>query len=168
MLEDKEKYQKQADEKAKKLFESQDTFDEFISFTLNNFGYRYFDKDPDENAVEMSAPLTYFIRQETVPLKWGLMNKDPKIKNASKELALAHPPKEGGALCQELEVRLEHRDANRSGVATFSARLYWNYPTFTIEAGKYFEKTYEFAYEDALHLRNKMAKHLEEICELFA
>lgn len=166
MLEEKEKYQKQADDKAKKLFESSDTFDEFIAFTLNNFGHRYFEKE--EHAVEKSDDLTYFIRNEQVHIKWGLMNKLAAIKNGSKELAVKHPPKDGGTLCQELEVRLEHKDSNRPGVAHLSARVYWNYPDFTLQHGQFHAQTYDFSYEDVLHLRNKLAKHLEEICELFS
>lgn len=167
MLEEKEKFQKLADEKALKSFESQDKFDEFIVFTLNNFGYRFFDKEESEQAVEKSDPLTYFIRTENIELKWGLMHKNAEIKQGSKDLAVKHPPKSGGHLCHELEVRLEHKDPERSGKALMNARVYWNYPSFSKERGQFFEKQEVFLYEDALHLRNKMAKYLDELCELF-
>lgn len=168
MLEEKEKFQKIADEKALKSFESQDKFDEFIVFTLNNFGYRFFDKEQSEQAVEKSDALTYFIRTEEVELKWGLMHKDLQIKQAVKDLAVKHPPKSGGRLCHELEVKLEHKDPERAGKAVMSARVYWNYPTFAKESGCFQEKQEVFLYEDALHLRNKMAKYLDELCELFS
>lgn len=162
--EEKEKLQKQAEQKAQERFQSQDFFDQFIHYTLNNFSYRYFDT-PTPPCEQIDA-LTYRVRQRDVPVKIGLTSQHTTLKEGTKEMVKKHSPRDGASLIYEMRVRLEHKDPEKPGQAHLACFISWDYPEHSLETNCV-KKEFLYEYDEAIELRNKLAYHLEALCELF-
>lgn len=161
---EKEVLQKQAEEKAQERFQSRDVFDEFIQYTLDNFSYRYF-MDPPPKTEQIDA-LTYRVRQDNVPVKEGLTSQYSKIKEGTKELVKKHSPRNGASLACEIRVRLEHKDPDKPGEAHLACIVSWDYPEHSLEVNC-FKNEFLYEYDEAIELRNKLAYHLENLCDIF-
>lgn len=163
--EEKEVLQKQAEQKAQQRFQSGDFFDDFIHHTLNNFSYRYFTDDPAPESEQIDA-LTYRVCQNNIPVKEGLTSRNPKIKEGTKELVKNHSPREGASLLYEIRIKLEHKLPEKPGVAHLACIISWDYPEHGLEENC-LKNEFIYEYDEAIELRNKLAYHLENLCEIF-
>lgn len=162
---EKEKLQKKAELNVQERFESKDFFDSFIHHTLDNFSYRYFAGQPSPTTEQLDS-LTYRVQQKSVPVKEGLTSLRSDIKQGTKEMVKKHSPREGACLAYAISVELEHKDPNTPGKAHLACTVSWDYPEHGLK--KNCAKTeFLYEYDEAIELRNKLAFHLESLCELF-
>jgi|GEM_PF-3834094 hypothetical protein len=162
---DKEKLQKQAEQEVQERFQSSDFFDDFILYTLNNFSHRYFASTPAPKSEQIDA-LTYRVQQREVPVKEGLTSQNTKIKQGTKEMVKKYSPRDGASLLYEMRVGLEHKDPQKPGVAYLTCIVSWDHPEHGLKQNC-FKNEFLYEYSEAIELRNKLAYHLENLCEIF-
>ena len=162
---EKEKLQKQAEQEAQQRFQSGDFFDDFILYTLNNFSYRYFATTPTPKSEKIDD-LTYRVRQSEVPVKEGLTSQHTKIKQGTKEMVKKHSPRDGASLLYEIRVSLEHKNPQGPGAIHLACNVSWDYPEHGLERNRV-RSEFLYEYSEVIELRNKLAYHLEYLCEIF-
>lgn len=141
-----------------------DYFDRYILETLNSFAYRYFE---EPLAAEIVSANLLRVSSLEKGIKEAIKNKNPLLRAGITELVKRVSKAEGPTILRELRVHLIERDQAKGGQCLVSSRISFGHPDHDFQKGTFVEKESRFNFEDDLHLRNTLARHLEEVCELF-
>ena len=165
-VENKEKLTIEMQEKAKKLYENHDALDEFFFYTLNNFSYRYFDTPSAKGESAYKTGQTYVVTSLETSLVEALRCQNKESKKQLIEFAKNCNIKENPCVQSILSSTLSNF-TGASGDIVVTAELNWDFPTFSSNENKKIVKRVKHSFEDILELRNKYAKYLEDVCEIF-
>ena len=123
--------------------------------TLETFGHRYFD-----HPSTVASPRYGVISVEAVEIGIKDAIKNPAIKSQLLELIKTLGKDEKPKIIRSLEVDLNNYDR---GVVACQATISFGYP----EADQTVCKKQNLEFAEALEYRNRLARVLEEVCELF-
>lgn len=140
-----------------------DYFNVYILDTLNSFAFRYFDgaRDP-----EMITATQLRVTALEKGIKEAIQIKNSELRAGIGELVKRVSKAEGPTIMRELKVNVISH-ALKKGEAVVTARISFGHPDHDFSPGTYVEKSSQLLFEDDLHFRNTLARHLEEVCELF-
>ena len=141
-----------------------DFFNHYILETLDNFAYRYFDEP--KKAEQVTGRLMRVIALEK-GIKEAIKLKNPELRAGISELVKRVSKIEGPTILREIRVNVLQRDSQHKGQCNVSGRISFGHPEHDFSIGTYVEKLSILEFEDDLHFRNTLARHLEEVCELF-
>lgn len=141
-----------------------DFFENYLLETLNSFAYRYFS---DATAAEKVSASTFRVRAIEQGIKEAVKNPDQKLRAGILELVKRISKAEGPTILNELKIDLLERDPKAGGKCQVSARISFNHPEHNFSKGSFVEKVSLFSFPDDYHLRNTLARHLEEVSALF-
>tara|TARA_R110002049_G_scaffold67450_1_gene175179 strand:- start:401 stop:889 length:489 start_codon:yes stop_codon:yes gene_type:complete len=155
----KEELQKEVNDKVRDSFKSDDSLDELVRFTLENFSYRYLETKNQKNLKpEMIADNTWKIESSESELIEALKAVNPETKSKLIEQAKLHAKKDGAEVCNKIQIQLFDNKVQCNCFVEWKAED----KTVAINSAQS-----SLQFEDALELRNKLAKILEEACEIF-
>ena len=143
----------------------QDFFNAYILDTLDSFAYRYFD---GPKKAEQLAPNVFRVTALENGIKEAIKIKNTELRTGISELVKKVSKAEGPTILREMRVDIIQRDNNRGGVCNISARISFGHPEHEFRTGTYVEKLSVLKFDDDIHLRNAIAKHLEAVSELFS
>lgn len=155
----KEELQKEIDEKVRASFQGDGTLEELVCFTLENFSYRYLEtKNLKDLKPSLISSHTWRIEGRESDLVEALKVTNPQTKKKLIDEAKSHAKKDGATVTNWMEIQLDSNKVKcRAGVE-------WKADSSQIIINT---KEASLAYDDVLELRNKLAKILEEVCEVF-
>lgn len=136
-----------------------DFLNQYILTTLNGFAYRYFDNPMNAEMLTSEILRVTAIEQG---IKEAIKIKNPELRAGISELVKRVSKAEGPTIMREIRV------TKKPGQVLVSARISFGHPEHQFLAGTFIEKTSACHYEDELSLRNTLARHLEEVCEIFS
>lgn len=142
---------------------SQDYLRNYILETLASFAYRYFD---EASKTESITPNVLRVTAIEKGIKEAIKLKNPELRAGISELVKRVSKDQGPTILREIRVNLEPQSAH-GGHCLVSAKISFGHPEHDFKQGSFVEKSDKFSFEDELHLRNILAKHLETVCELF-
>ncbi len=140
-----------------------DYFNVYILDTLNSFAFRYFDH-ADE--AEMVAPNLLRVSALEKGIKEAILIKNAELRAGIGELVKRVSKAEGPTIRRELRVNIIYHSPIK-GEALITARISFGHPAHDFLPGTYVEKSSQLLFVDDLQFRNTLARHLEEVCELF-
>lgn len=143
----------------------QDFFNAYILDTLDSFAYRYLD---EPNKAELLAPNVMRVTALENGIKEAVKIKNAELRAGISVLAKKVSKAESLTIMRELRVDVTQRDNRHAGICNTSARISFGHPKHEFGAGTFVEKLSAFKFDDDLHLRNELLKHLEAVCELFS
>lgn len=153
-------------EKMQKNFCDSTSVIDFITFTMDNFYYRYIETARDQNLKTM--PLGENIigaSAKEYSFREALKVSDTNAKQGITKLAKTIPMKENPHIIYRLECQLKEVEVNK-GSLLLKAIINWDYPHF-VDQKKKVEKEKLFTYQELQELRKNFPLALEEICEIF-
>lgn len=155
----KEELQKEIDEKVRASFQGDGTLEELVRFTLENFSYRYLEtKNLKDLKPSLIANNSWRIEGRESDLVEALKATNPQTKKKLIDEAKNHARKDGATVTNWMEIQLDGNKVKcRAGVE-------WKADASPISINA---KESSMVYEDVLELRNKLAKLLEDVCEVF-
>lgn len=137
----------------------------YILHTLNNFAYRYFDNAKES---EMLTPEIFRVQAVEKGIKEAIKIKSDILRAGLGELVKQFSKEAGPTVVRELSVAMPKGFHDRHlGEAIILARISWGHPEHTFHPGSFIEKRSVLTYNDELQFRNTLARHLEEVAELF-
>lgn len=147
------------------LIAQKDFFNIYILETLGNFSYRYFE---DAQKPEMLGDKIARVIAIEKGIKEAIKIKNQAIRAGISELVKRVSKAEGPTIARELRINTVERSGTKGGTCNITARISFAHPNHDFASDKlYVEKASIFKFEDDLHFRNNLAKHLEVVCELF-
>jgi hypothetical protein len=159
---DKASLQKEMDDKARALMASGDSFDGVIKHFLDGFAYRYIETPLSQNIQTMQeGENVYFVESRDDRMVEVLKVSNRELKDKLIAFAKSHPPKDKATVAYKVEV-IRHNDK-----LVCRASVNWDFPKHSFNSDTTFTKESVLDYDDLLIVRNKLALHLEEVCELF-
>ena len=155
----KDELQAKADAKARASVASDTGLDELMHFTLNNFSYRYLESK-NTKSISITTPKENCWRAEgqESELIEALKAQNPTTKQALIQRAKIHAKKDGATVYPWIEITVNDQ------VAICCAGIDWE---SNGERDTVVESTERLNFEDVLHLRNRLAKVLEDVCGVF-
>ena len=142
-----------------------------LTFTLDNFAYRYIETSTHSNIHSQKVSGNHFfvesVNSEVMSI---LKTKDPKAKKALIELAKKFSSTKGEGLQVQYQIHCQFLELNsdNTGELECYSIVNWNSANgFKLENDLYSKKAVRFKFSDPLVLRNKLALLLEEVCEVF-
>ncbi len=158
-LYNKEELQKEINDKVRESFKSDDSLGELVIFTLENFSYRYLEtKNQKSLKPKMIADHTWIVESYESELTEALKASNPQTKAKLIELAKLHAKKDGAEVCNKIQIMLFDNKVE------CLCSVNWKTENQIVLVQE-FKSSLQF--EDVLELRNKLAKVLEEACEIF-
>lgn len=155
----KDELQAQVNDKARASVQGDAGLDELVRFTLDNFAYRYLEsknsKDLKSKAIESHKWRVEGFESELIE---ALKAQNEETKKLLIEKAKLHAKKDGAAVYPWLEISVNDQ------VAICSAGVDWESDGHRQNLVKSQER---LKFEDALELRNRLAKVLETACGVF-
>lgn len=145
-------------------FGHQDFFNRYILDTLDSFGYRYLDRPQKAELLTLNMMRVVALEEG---IKEAIKIKNPELRAGIGELVKRVSKAQGPTIQREIRVNIIERDPARGGVCQVWARISFGHPEHDYRAGTYVEKLSTLNFEDDLHFRNALAKHLEIVSELF-
>lgn len=149
-------------EEVNSLLHQKDYLDNYILETLNNFSYRYMDEAKKSEKINHNKFRVLALEKG---IKEAIKIKNESLRAGLGELARNVSKAEGPTVAREIRVVLEKN--GNSGDVNVSARISWGHPSHEFTHGTFVEKKSKYHFEDELHLRNTLARYLDEVCELF-
>jgi hypothetical protein len=149
-------------EEVNSLLHQKEYMDNYILEILNNFSFRYMD---EANQSEKINQNTLRVLSLEKGIKEAFKIKNENLRAGLGELARNVSKAEGPTVAREIRVVLQKY--GNSGDVDVSARISWGHPKHEFTLGTFVEKKTKYHFEDELHLRNTLARYLEEVCELF-
>lgn len=143
----------------------QDFFHHYILETLDSFAYRYFESPAK---AEAHANSVFSVSALELGIKDAIKIKNPALREGIGELVKRVSKAEGPTIKRELRVQLLEKNSQKGGKCRVSARISFGHPEHSFLPGTFVEKSSDLLFEDDIHLRNALAKSLEEVCELFS
>ncbi len=155
----KEELQKEIDEKIRASFQGDGTLEELVCFTLENFSYRYLEtKNLKDLKPSLISNNTWRIEAVESDLVEALKATNPQTKMKLIGEAKSHAKKDGATVTNWMEIQLDSNKLKcRAGVE-------WKTDSLNVKINN---KESSLTFDDVLELRNKLAKILEEVCEVF-
>lgn len=141
-----------------------DTFNHYVIETLNSFAYRYFE---GARPAEELSPTELRVLAVENGIKEAIKIKNESLRKGIGELVKKVTKEEGPTIARELRVQILKREPGRGGNAHVLSRISWGHPDHSFVPGSFVEKMSVLKFEDDIFFRNHLAKHLEEVCELF-
>ncbi|MGZ3788789.1 MAG: hypothetical protein ACXVLQ_09715 [Bacteriovorax sp.] len=141
-----------------------DQFNHYILQTLDGFAYRYFESPSKARALSNEVMRVMAIE---AGIKEAIKIKNPDLRKGIGELVKRVSREEGPTIARELRVHILSRVPGHGGNCHVMARVSFGHPEHNFEKGTYVEKMSVLHFEDDIHFRNNLAKHLETVCELF-
>ncbi len=141
-----------------------DQFNHYILETLNSFAYRYFE-NPDP--AEALTPTEMRVIALEKGIKEAIKIKNQELRAGIGELVKRVSKEEGPTIARELRVQILKRDPGRGGNCHVLARVSFGHPVHDFRPGSFVEKMSVLHFDDDIHFRNNLARHLEVACELF-
>lgn len=155
----KAELQAEVNEKARASVADDAGLDELMRFTLDNFAYRYLEtKNTQGLKSQAISRATWRVEGQESELIEALKAQNEKTKQALIAKAKAHAKKDGATVYPWIEIEV------KDSLALCRAGVDWESDGARETIAKS-ETRLEF--EDGLHLRNKIAKSLEEACGVF-
>lgn len=145
--------------------------DSLITFTLDNFAYRYLETELSKNIqTEFNGKDIYTVTSiEGNPLN-ALKLNDPRAKKGSIDLAKRFSATKGVGLRVRLQLGCDTSKVSSSGSGSIKcfASINWNMDS-EFKSDPEFEsiKSIDYKFSDPLVLRNKLALLLEDVCSIF-
>ncbi len=140
-----------------------DYFNVYILDTLNSFAFRYFDAAQEATMV---TPSVLRVTALEKGIKDAIQIKNQDLRAGIGELVKRVSKADGPTIMRELRVNiLSH--SPKKGEALITARISFGHPEHEFSPGTYVEKSSQLLFVDDLQFRNTLARHLEEVCELF-
>lgn len=162
---DKDSLQKEMDEKARALMASADSFDGIIKHFLDGFAYRYIETPMVKNIQTIKLDEnTYCVESRDDRLVEVLKVSNRELKDKLITFAKSHPPQ---ASEQSPTVGYRIQVTRFPQKLVCAAIVDWEFPAHSFETNATFIKESTLDYDDLLIVRNKLALHLEEVCEIF-
>ncbi len=146
------------------VLKNSDYIDHYILETLSNFAYRFFE---NPNKPEIIIDGTYRVCALEKGIKEAIKIRNPQLRLGIGELVKKVSKEQGPTILRELRVRMIGMNPQHKGSCEISSRISFGHPDHHFDAGSFVDRNYILNFEDELHLRNVLAKHLEEVCELF-
>lgn len=144
---------------------SKDFLSQYVFETLKNFSHRYFE---EANSPEIISDKIIRVVAFEKGIKEAIKIKNQALRFGIGELVKRVSREEGPTIARELRVNIVERNSSRGGICNVTARISFDHPNHDFSSDKlYVEKLSVLKFEDDLHFRNKLAKHLEDVCELF-
>ncbi|GEM_PF-1062588 len=145
--------------------------DHLISFTLDNFAYRYLETSSTKNIVtQFNGKNLYTVTSfEEDPMS-ALKISDSNAKKGVIGLAKKFSSTKGVGLRVRYQISCDISDvsSNGSGSIVLAASINWNMDNdFISDKEMESVKSISFEFSDPLVLRNKLAALLEDICLIF-
>ena len=141
----------------------QDFLNSYILETLESFGFRFFDEP--QSPIQINQNTTIITSTEK-GIKEAIKNKNPLLRAGISELVKRVSREQGPTILRQISV-IVLRDGKQQGTCQAVARISFGHPAHDFSKGSFLEKISEFKFEDEIHFRNTLAKHLELACELF-
>lgn len=141
-----------------------DQFNHYILETLNNFAYRYFDEPKNAECLTNDVMRVFAVEKG---IKEAIRIKNPELRAGIGELVKRVSKEQGPTIGRELRVHILNREVGRGGICHISARVSFGHPEHNFTPGSFVEKMSVLKFDDDIHFRNNLAKHLEIVCELF-
>ncbi|MCB9063014.1 MAG: hypothetical protein H6622_15940 [Halobacteriovoraceae bacterium] len=141
-------------------------FQEYISFLLMNYAYRYFDSENETEIKLIKENGFYFAKYSET--KWSkilkLSNSDilPILKQAAKK----NPKGVGTKVVYSIFIQ-DCEISEKQGEIDFGISWNWNNPSFDSNSENEFVKMHNFEYSDRVYFRNKFPKALDDLCSQF-
>lgn len=155
----KDELKKEIDAKVRASFQGDESLQELICFTLENFSYRYLEsKNAKDLKAFLSSDSRWKIEASESDLLEALKVTNPQTKKKLIEEAKNHAKKDGAMVLSWIEIEL-----NANKVECFSG-VEWKSDSKIININS---KRSTLEFDDVLELRNKLAKVLEQVCEVF-
>jgi hypothetical protein len=161
---------KEQEDKARAELE-ESGLDHLITFTLENFAYRYLETDCTRNIKAVfNGSNQYSVSSiEEDPMS-ALSISDPKSKKGVISLVKRFSKTKGVGLRVRYQLLCDTSDIGRSGTGLIkcSASINWNLDEdFRSDPELESIKTASIEFDDPLILRNKLALLLEDVCQIF-
>ena len=133
--------------------------EELICFTLENFSYRYLEtKNLKDLKPSLVSNNTWRIEGSESDLVEALKAANPQTKKKLIDEAKSHARKDGAIVTNWMEIQLDSNKVKcRAGVD-------WKTDSTNVKIN---HKESSLSFDDVLELRNKLAKILEDVCEVF-
>ncbi|MBC7537386.1 MAG: hypothetical protein H7281_01090 [Bacteriovorax sp.] len=141
----------------------QDYFNHYILETLESFAFRYFDNPLVSEQLSSNVMRVIAIEKG---IKEAIKIKNPELRAGIGELVKRVSKEQGPTILREIRVKLD-RSSTHGGSCLVIARVSFGHPDHDFAKGTFVENSNLFKFEDEVHFRNTLAKHLEVVCELF-
>lgn len=151
-------------EEVNTLLHQKDFLDNYILEILNNFSYRFLEDAGKSEKINSNTMRVIALEKG---IKEAIKIKNEKLRSGLGELARNVPRSEGPTVAREIRVVLLKNNNQHSGDVEVLSRISWGHPAHEFSTGTFVEKKTKYHFEDELHLRNTLAKYIEEVCELF-
>lgn len=167
---DFETLKKEQEDKARESLR-ENGLDHLITFTLDNFAYRYLETKTSKNiTTQFNGKDLYTVTSYEEDPMSALKISDPVAKKGAIALAKRFSSTKGLGLKlrYQLSCDISGVSASGSGVIKCISAINWNMDN-EFRSDKEFESTKIISYEfsDPLVLRNKLALLLEDSCQIF-
>lgn len=136
----------------------------YILTTLDSFAYRYFDVPSAAKQISNDVMIVQSLEQG---IKEAIKLKNPELRAGITELVKRVSKAEGPTILRELRVTLNKLSGHHNGSALVSARISFGHPKHIFSPGTFVEKVSVCQFEDELQLRNRLARDIEKVCEIF-
>lgn len=140
-----------------------DYLNHYILETLESFAFRYFDEPLLPEQLSSSVMRVIAIEKG---IKEAIKIKNAQLRAGIAELVKRVSKEQGPTIVREIRVNLE-RTSEHGGTCQVTARVSFGHPEHDFTKGTFVENLDSFKFEDEIHFRNTLAKHLEVVCELF-
>ncbi|MDO9183255.1 MAG: hypothetical protein Q7U04_12655 [Bacteriovorax sp.] len=146
-----------------KKFDNQHFLSNYILETLGSFAFRYLDEPFTFESVSKDV-----LRVLTVEkgIKEAIKIKNSELRNGISELVKRVSKEQGPTILREIKI-ITDRSSRALGKCEVFARISFGHPEHDFATGTFIEKMESFNFDDEIHFRNILAKHLEVVCELF-
>lgn len=141
----------------------QDYLNHYILETLESFAFRYFDAPLTPEHISNNVMRVIAVEKG---IKEAIKIKNAQLRAGIGELVKRVSKEQGPTILREIRVKLE-RHSEHGGSCQVTARVSFGHPDHSFIEGTFVEKLSLFKFEDEIHFRNTLAKHLEVTCELF-
>ena len=167
---DFETLKKEQEEKARDELR-ENGLDHLISFTLDNFAYRYLETNSSKDiTTQFNGKDLYTVTSYEEDPMCALKISEPNAKKGVIELAKKFSSTKGVGLKirYQLLCDISGISPNGSGTIICKASINWNMDEgFTSDRERESIKVVSYQFSDPLVLRNKLAVLLEDTCQLF-
>ena len=141
----------------------QNFLNNYILETLESFAFRYFDSPQVPEVISSNSVRVIAIEHG---IKEAIKIQNQKLRAGIGELVKRVSKEQGPTILRELRVNINKKSTHQ-GSCYLSARISFGHPDHQFSEGTFVENIKNFEFEDEIHFRNTLAKHLEAVCELF-
>lgn len=141
----------------------QDYINHYILETLESFAFRYLDEPLAPEQLSNNMMRVIAIEKG---IKEAIKIKNAQLRTGIGELVKRVSKDQGPTILREIRVNMV-RNSEHGGTCEVTARVSFGHPDHNFSKGSFVENLSSFKFEDEIHFRNTLAKHLEVVCELF-